>query len=394
MNPLKHIGIDASRIAVAARTGTEHYTYELLAALARCDRRTRYTLYCNQPPATLPPLGPNFGLRRIPFPRLWTHARLSAELLAHAPDVLFVPAHVLPLGAPLRRGTRTVVTIHDLGYLHFPEAHTRAHRLYLRLSTLWSAHAATQLIAVSSATRDDLVRLARVPATKIAVVHHGLSERFRPVEDLATITTVLERYGLRERETGRPGDQETPLAYFLYVGTIQPRKNLMRLIEAFAQVTQATDPNLQSTICNLKLVIAGKRGWLTESIERRAAELGVSEQVRFAGYVADDDLPALLSGALAFVFPSLYEGFGMPVLEAMACGAPVLASNTSSLPEVAGDAALLVDPADTTALAGGLTRLAVDAELRAELHARGLARAAAFTWDRCAAETLAVLRGE
>src|SRR5262245_21764138 len=125
----QHIGIDASRIAVAARTGTEHYTYDLLAALAQRDRRTRYTLYCNQPPAALPPLGPNFALRRIPFPRLWTHARLSAEPLARAPDVLFVPSHVLPLGTPLRRGTQTVVTIHDLGYLHFPEAHTRAHRL-------------------------------------------------------------------------------------------------------------------------------------------------------------------------------------------------------------------------------------------------------------------------
>ena len=134
-----HIGIDASRVAVAARTGTEHYTYELLAALAQLDRQNRYTLYCNQPPAALPPLGPNFSLRRIPFPRLWTHARLSAELALHPPDVLFVPAHVLPLGVPLRRRMRTVVTIHDMGYMRFPEAHTPSQRLYLRLSTRWSA---------------------------------------------------------------------------------------------------------------------------------------------------------------------------------------------------------------------------------------------------------------
>jgi glycosyltransferase involved in cell wall biosynthesis len=141
----------------------------------------------------------------------------------------------------------------------------------------------------------------------------------------------------------------------------------------------------------MQLVIAGKRGWLTEAIERRAAELGVAERVRFAGYVADDDLPALLSGALGFVFPSLYEGFGMPVLEAMACGAPVLTSTSSALPEVAGDAALLVDPADTATIAAGLARLATDAALRADLRARGLARAAQFTWERCAEETLAVL---
>jgi len=144
----------------------------------------------------------------------------------------------------------------------------------------------------------------------------------------------------------------------------------------------------------LQLVIAGKRGWLTEAIERRAAELGVADRVAFAGYVPDEDVPALLSGALAFAFPSLYEGFGMPVLEAMACGAPVLTSTPSSLPEVSGDAALLVDPADTGAIAAGLARLASEEALRADLRSRGLARAAQFTWDCCAEQTLRVLAGE
>jgi glycosyltransferase involved in cell wall biosynthesis len=382
-----HIGIDASRVAVAARTGTEHYTYELLAALAQRDQQDRYTLYFNQPPAELPPLGANFGLRRIPFPRLWTHLRLSAELLAHTPDTLFVPAHVLPLGAPLPRRLRTVVTIHDMGYLHFPAAHTPAHRLYLRLSTLWSARAATHLIAISGATRDDLVRFTGARPDKIAVVHHGLAQRFRPVADRAAIAQAQARYGIRE-------------PYFLYVGTVQPRKNLVRLIEAFAQARtedggrrteEANASVLRPPSSVPQLVIAGKRGWLTEAIERRAAELGVGDRVVFAGYLPDDDVPALLSGALAFVFPSLYEGFGMPVLEAMACGAPVLAANTSSLPEVAGDAALLVDPTDSGAIAAGLARLAGDAALRAELRERGLARAAQFTWDRCATETLKIL---
>jgi glycosyltransferase involved in cell wall biosynthesis len=139
------------------------------------------------------------------------------------------------------------------------------------------------------------------------------------------------------------------------------------------------------------LAIAGRKGWLTEAIERRARELGAGSRVRFLGYLPDEDLPALLSGATAFAFPSLYEGFGMPVLEAMACGAPVLTANSTSLPEVAGDAALLVDPHDTHAIAAGLRRLVQDAPLRAELRARGLARAAGFTWERCARETLAVL---
>jgi glycosyltransferase involved in cell wall biosynthesis len=390
-----HIGIDASRIAVTARTGTEHYTFELLAALAKLDRHNRYTLYCNQPPAALPPLGPNFELRRIPFPRLWTHARLSAELALHPPDVLFIPAHVLPLGAPVRR-MRTVVTIHDMGYLHFPESHTAAQRRYLRLSTSWSARAASRLIAISGATRDDLVRYAGARPDKISVIHHGVSPRFRPIEDRDMIAAAQAKYGI------------TP-PYFLYVGTIQPRKNLVRLLEAFASATRDWGvgtgniaPNPQSPIPNPQLVIAGKRGWLTEQIERQSAQLfgAGSAAVCFTGYVADDDLPALLSGALAFVFPSLYEGFGMPILEAMACGAPVLASATSSLPEVAGAlaspaelAALLVDPDDTAAIADGLARLAGDAALRADLRRRGIARAAQFTWERCAEQTLAVLTG-
>jgi glycosyltransferase involved in cell wall biosynthesis len=174
--------------------------------------------------------------------------------------------------------------------------------------------------------------------------------------------------------------------YLLYVGTVQPRKNLERLIDAFALVADRPE------LAGVQLVIAGGRGWLSEGVERRAAERGLAGRVRLSGYLPDADLPALLSGALAFVFPSLYEGFGMPVLEAMACGAPVLTSTTSSLPEVADDAALLVDPSDTAAIAAGIARLAADGGLRADLYARGLARAAAFTWDRCARETLAVLR--
>jgi glycosyltransferase involved in cell wall biosynthesis len=382
-----HIGIDASRVTVAERTGTEHYTFELLAALAQIDRQNRYTLYCNQPPAALPPLGPNFSLRHIPFPRLWTHVRLSAELALHPPDVLFVPAHVLPLGVPLRRRMRTVVTIHDMGYMRFPESHTPSQRRELRLSTKWSARNAGRLIAISNTTRDDLVRYADAPPEKISVVHHGVSPRFQPIEDPNLIASTQAKYGI------------TP-PYFLYVGTIQPRKNLARLLEAFASASRdwglgigSAVPNPQSPIPDPQLVIAGKHGWLTSEIERQSTQLfgPDSPAVRFTGYIADADLPALLSGALAFVFPSLYEGFGMPLLEAMACGTPVLASATSALPEIAGDAALLIDPEDTAAIADGMARLASDAVLRDDLRARGLARAAQFTWERCATETLAVL---
>ena len=207
-----HIGIDASRVTVAERTGTEHYTFELLAALAQLDRQNRYTLYCNQPPTALPPLGSNFSLRHIPFSRLWTHVRLSVELALHPPDVLFIPAHVLPLGVLLRRRMRTVVTIHDMGYMRFPESHTPSQRRYLRLSTNWSARHASQLIAISNTTRDDLVRYAGAPPKKISVVYHGVSPRFRPIEDHDLIAATQAKYGITS-------------PYFLYVGTIQPRKN-------------------------------------------------------------------------------------------------------------------------------------------------------------------------
>jgi glycosyltransferase involved in cell wall biosynthesis len=363
------IAIDASRLSATERTGTERYSYELLAALARADRFRPYTLYSNGMPAALPPLGPNFSLCSLPLPRLWTHARLGPALLRDRPALLFVPAHVVPLLHP-----PSVVTIHDLGYLAFPAAHTARRRLELHLTTRWSLHAARHVIAISQATRADLVRHYGADPARVSVVYHGLSPAFRPIEDGACQAAARARHGL-----SRP--------YFLYVGTIQPRKNLTRLIEAFARAL----PRLVQAGATPLLALAGREGWLSAAITRRAHELGVADHVRFLGYLPDSDLPALLSGALAFVFPSLYEGFGMPVLEAMACGAPVLTSTSSALPEVAGEAALLVDPADTDAIAAGLAHLAAEPALRAALRTRGLVRAAEFTWDRCARATLEVL---
>lgn len=363
------IGFDASRLAVDARTGTEQYTWELLAALGEIDQQNHYTLYCNQPPATLPPLPSSFTLRSIPLRRAWSHGRLSLEMLRHTPDLLFVPAHALPLiPAP-----RSVVTIHDLGFLHHPEAHTRIQRLYYRIFTRLSARRATRIIAISEATRRDLQQFYGTPASKIDVIYHGVHPRFTPINDRALVDAAMQRYGIRA-------------PYLLFVSTIQPRKNVARLIEAFARARA----QLGAT-CPLRLVLAGKRGWLTEQIERRARELGIDDYVQFVGYVADEDLPALLTGALAYVVPSLYEGFGMTVLEAQACGTPVLASNVASLPEVVGDAGLLVDPRDVAAIAAGIEQLASDARLREELRDRGLAHVQGWTWQRTARATLAVL---
>ena len=353
-----HIGIDASRATVARRTGTENYARRLIQALIAAGGERKFTLYFRQ----APPAGayPGAELRVIPFPRLWTHIRLSYELLSRPrPDVLFVPAHVLPLAHPLP----SVVTVHDLGYRHFPDAHPPGQRLYLDWSTRFSSRSATHILADSQATRRDLTRFYGVRAEKITVVYHGRDERLQRVDPAA----VRAAYGLGPD-------------YLLHVGTLQPRKNLARLIEATA--------TLRGQWPQLELVLAGQPGWQSEPI--LALARAHSAFVRLLDYVPAGDLAGLYSGARAFVFPSLYEGFGAPVLEAMACGTPVVCSNTSSLPEVAGEAALLVDPADTAGLAGAISRLLADASLQAALAAKGLAQVQRFSWQRAAAETIAV----
>jgi glycosyltransferase involved in cell wall biosynthesis len=264
-----------------------------------------------------------------------------------------------------------VVTVHDLGYLHYPEAHRLLDRFYLDLSTRYNARAATHLIADSAATKRDLIERYGIGPSKITVVYPGYDVAiFQPVKDEGIIEAVKARYDII-------GD------YILFVGTLQPRKNLTRLIEAFS--------NIRYPISNIQLVIAGKKGWLYEQIFRQVKELGLEGEVVFTGYVPAGDLPALLSGARLFVFPSLYEGFGLPVLEAMSCGTPVVCSNASSLPEVAGDAAVLVDPLDVEDLAMAMERVLSDEELRAELIERGFEQARKFSWERCARETLDVL---
>ncbi len=361
-----HIGIDASRVGTGLRTGTEQYSAQLLEALGRLDRHNRYTLYVNartRPPLALPA---NFRARLIPFPRAWTHARLSLELLRRPPDVLFVPAHVVPLAHP-----RSVVTIHDLGYRAFPEAHPWRARQYLDWSTRWSAAVARRVIVPSEATARDLADAYGTPRERIVVVPHGYHPRFRPLPD-DEVRDGLARLGI-------------PRPYVLFVGTLQPRKNLARVLEAFETLAARGLPH--------HLVLVGRRGWLADplfaAIERPGSP--ARGRIHVTGYLADEDLPVVYTGAAALAFPSLYEGFGLPALEAMACGTPVLASNTSSLPEVVGDAALTVDPLDTRAITAALDRLLTDQTLRGDLRERGLARAQQFTWERAAERTLAVL---
>jgi len=368
-----HIGIDASRATVANPTGTEHYAWRVINELLRASAADRFSLYLrDEPPPGCFVAGPHIEQAVIPFPRLWTHVRLSAEMLRRAPDVLFVPAHVLPLVHP----RRSVVTVMDLGYRHHPEMHLLRDRLYLDWSTRWNARHAHSVITISAATRDDLVAYYDTDPHKITVVYPGIDESIRREENPAEIARARAHHGLPER-------------YLLYVGTLHPRKNVAGLVRAYAR-TLGEWPSALGEAPGL--VIAGKKGWLYDEIFAEVQSRGLDNRVRFTGYVPREELIPLLSGADAFVFPSLFEGFGFPILEAMACRVPVITSNASSLPEVAGDAALLVDPRDESALAHAIIRVLSDGALRATLVERGLRRAASFTWARCGSETMAVLQ--
>lgn len=365
------IGIDASRALSAAPTGTEGYSYHLIRALLshqdapHLDAQYRTRLYFRSAPA--PDAFPGAELRVIPFPRLWTHVRLSWEMVRHAPDLLFVPAHVLP---PVRP-KRTLVTIHDLGYHYFPEAHPRRQRLYLDWSTRWNARVASHILTDSCATRDALVQAYGIDAAKITVAYPGYDSDLAPVRNAGTLAAVQARYAIAG-------------PYVLFIGRLQPRKNLVRLIEAFAHLAPDRP--------DLSLVLAGPAGWLAEPIRARVRELSLETRVLFPGYIAEADKAALLSGAQVFAYPSLYEGFGFPVLEAQACGVPLLASNTSSLPEVVGDGGLLVDPLDEAAIVAGLARLLDDVMLRRTLVALGSANLRRFSWEATAQTVLAVIK--
>jgi glycosyltransferase involved in cell wall biosynthesis len=367
------IGIDASRAISSKPTGTEAYSYHLIRALVPLlSDRHAVRLYFSAPPLSESGSGSagawwgDAEAHTIPFPRLWTHVRLSWEMLRQPPDLLFVPAHVLPLARP----RRTLVTVHDLGYHAFPEAHPRRQRHYLEVSTRWNVHIATHILADSDATRTAITHVYSVRPEKITVVHPGYAPDLRPVRDQQELERVRQRYAI-------------PGTYLLYLGRIQPRKNLIRLVEAFAAIA--------SQHPDLTLVLAGPRGWLSDPIIGRIKTLGLDQRVCFPGYVRAEDKAALISGARVFAYPSLYEGFGFPVLEAQACGTPLLTSTTSSLPEVAGEGGLLVDPQDVAAIAEGLSCLLEDTALREELVDRGFSNLARFSWARAAEQTSAVI---
>jgi glycosyltransferase involved in cell wall biosynthesis len=270
---------------------------------------------------------------------------------------------------PLRRAP-TVLTVHDLIFHLFPQHHTRLNRWYLNLAVPLFCRRAGAIIAISESTRRDLVAHFGVDAGKITVIYEAAAPHFRPAP-AAECAAVRAKYGLPER-------------YLLHVGTLEPRKNLIRLLDALDLLRREGQ--------HLPLILVGTKGWLYEGFFHRLEELRLDEQVKLLGYVPDVDLPAVYGAATACVLPSVYEGFGLPVLEAMACGAPVVCSRTSSLPELGGDVARYFDPYQTEDVAAQLKTVWSDDPLRREMGAAGPARAAGFSWARAAEETMAVYR--
>jgi len=363
--------------AVRQGAGIGRYTRNLIRALAGLDSESQYTLFVAGGWGTGDGLGPwpgNFRMRSIPLTDrvvniIWQRIRfpLPVQVFTGRIDLFHSPDFVLP---PVRR-TPALLTVHDLSFLRVPECFVPGFRGYLEGAVSRGVRRADHILADSESTRSDLIELMAVSPDRTTVVYPGIEARFTRIEDAKALARVRRRYQL-------------PGRFVLGLGTLQPRKNFEGLIHAFGQLVGGG--SRRQELADLHLVICGGQGWLSEGLPDWATHHGLSERVHFPGYVRDEDLPALYSLASVFAFPSFYEGFGLPVLEAMACGTPVVAANNSSLPEVVGEAGLLVDAGSADQLAHALHRLLTESDLAVELTSRGRAHAAKFTWERAATE--------
>lgn len=351
--------------------GVANYIKNLVWALSRVDSENEYLVFASSENLChLEGLGGRFHIELAPNNRalraLWEQTVLPVKLKQKRVDVYHGPAYI----APLVKTCHQVVTVHDMTSHLVPERHSLHRRLYMQAMIPAVIRHSDRIIADSESTKRDILHFGWAEEERVCVAHLGVDGRFGPVRDAEVVSEVRRKYGL-------------PREFILFVGMIEPRKNVDILVDAYTA---------DSVSNQFDLVLAGRLGWGCSGLMQKIASSRIRGSIRVPGYVDDADLPALYSAATAFVYPSQYEGFGLPVLEAMACGAPVITSSFSSLPEVAGDAAILLDPNDMGALASALQRIVKDAKLRAELSGRGRERAKLFTWERTAEKTLEVYR--
>lgn len=365
------IWIDGYEANVPQRLGSSQVAFELLRHLEKIDKKNEYEILLPTPPLEgMPSEREGWKYKLLKPTKLWTRITLPLALYTakKKPDLFFSPTHYIPRFSPVKR----VVTIFDLAYLHFPQMFKKDD-LY-KLSN-WTKHSilnAERIITISNHSKEDIIKEYKVNKDKIYVAYPGYdTEIFHPITDKTKVEGVLEKYGI-------VGD------YIIYIGTLQPRKNLICLIEAFKDIE------------GLKLVIVGKTtgvgrsGWMYENILNKPRELGIEEKVIFTGFAPTEDLPYLINRATAFILVSLYEGFGMTAVEAMACGTPVIVSNVSSLPEAVGSAGILVDPYSVGQIAQAINTIAADQKLRFQKSKEGLEQAKKFSWEKMTREVIKV----
>jgi glycosyltransferase involved in cell wall biosynthesis len=378
-----HIGLGAYLLSGTPgyrQAGIHQYIRALIDAFAHLDERAasdvRFTAFVSPTAQTaLPPLPHHSHVSvhvasrstETPLQRLRVEQRETPPLLRQLGIDLY---HGMAFAAPLLTQIPTVITVHDLSFLTRPQTHRLLNRLYLTLMTSRTCRKAARVIAVSEWTQRDVVKLLGVPEARVDVIPHGVHAQFKPLP-------------AAEVDAFRAEHQIGPRSVF-FLGSLEPRKNLPTLIDAFHALLAHTP--------DAELLVGGSPGWKYQTIFERMNRLGLQAHVRFVGQIAQDALPLWYNACAVFAYPSLYEGFGLPVLEAMACGAPVVTSNVTALPEVVGDAGLMVAPTDTAALTAALARVLSDADLRASLRRRGVQRAAGYTWARCAQRTLDTYR--
>lgn len=365
------IWIDGYEANVDQRLGSGQVAFNLLKSIEKIDQENNYTvLLPNSPLDDLPKTRPGWRYQILRPAKLWTRIALPIKILfsKERPDVFFSPTHYIPKFNKVK----IVVMIFDLAFLHFPEMFKKSDLYKLRNWTKDSVMQAEHVITISESSKMDLIKFYKKDEKKITVAHPGYdSERFKVVSK-EKVKKILDKYKVRQN-------------YVIFVGTIQPRKNLIRLIDAFKEID------------NIKLVIVGKTsgqgrsGWMFEEILKHPKKLGIEEKVIFTGFVPTEDLVPLINGAEAFILPSLYEGFGIPVLEAMACGVPIIASNNSSLPEVVGKAGVLINSTSVEDIKGAILKVTQDKTFQEKLSKDGLDQVMKFSWEKMAREVITVL---
>jgi glycosyltransferase involved in cell wall biosynthesis len=373
------IGIDGNEANVPVRVGIGEYAFELLRQFSKLQTSNlpagktglKFHIYLKSTPREdLPKASENWKYIVFGPSPLWTQVALPARLFLEnkKPNVFFSPSHYAPRFSPIP----TAISIMDLSYLFYPELFRKRDLYQLTKWTQYSVKKAGRIFTISNASRDDIIKAYSVPKKRLVVTYPGIKPFVTLTPQVYTTTMLQQSFGIT-----RP--------YFLFVGTLQPRKNIVRLIEAFSLFLQKSDDQA------VDLILVGKKGWLYEEILSAPKTYGVLKNVIFLDFVSDDALPTLYKQAIAFILPSLYEGFGLPVLEAMKYGCPVITSNVSSLPEAGGDAALYVDPEDVHDIAKKMIQIREDKTLRKSLIAKGDKQAGRFSWEKTAKETLIAL---